>query len=437
MTNRHPRPGFLWQVFCVLAVVSLSAVPSFSRSKKKSASPEPPHLRATIQPSFSIPAEPLGFSAPGDFYLGMRNALVSLDFLDEDRLLFTFRVPGLIRRDGANADTRDERRIRAVVLRLPQGAVESETVWTVHDHARYITMLDHGEFLFRDRNNLLLGDASLQLKPFLRFPGPLIAVELDPSRQYIVANSIEPPSSKPAAGEVQSPTSAAAHVTTDQQGASESSGFVVRILRRDTGKVMLVSHVQAPVHLPINQEGYLESLRANGAAWRLNFNHFNGGSTLLGSVDSACSPKLDFISPAEFLAAICGPAGDPRLVALSTSGHRLWEDPSYGPSVWPLLVSNLSGSRLASETLLATHEVSASAPLGTEDIKGQDVRVLDAASGKLALRAAATPIFDAGGNVAISPSGQRVAVIMEGAIQFFNLPTPPGPAVPPVDEAGR
>ena len=63
--------------------------------------------------------------------------------------------------------------------------------------------------------------------------------------------------------------------------------------------------------------------------------------------------------------------------------------------------------------------------LGTDDIKGQAVEVLDAASGKVALRAEASPIFDAGGNVAISPSGKRVAIVGSGAIQVFELPPPP------------
>jgi hypothetical protein len=110
---------------------------------------------------------------------------------------------------------------------------------------------------------------------------------------------------------------------------------------------------------------------------------------------------------------------------MSTSGHRLWEDPSVGPSVWPLLVSAPDGTRIARESLLATHSVNAAAPLGTEDIKGQDVQILDAASGKVVLRAAASPILDAGGKVAISPSSRRVAVLMEGGIQVFDLPAPP------------
>jgi len=81
---------------------------------------------------------------------------------------------------------------------------------------------------------------------------------------------------------------------------------------------------------------------------------------------------------------------------------------------------------------MTSHDVNAFAPLGTDDIKGQDVQVFDAATGKLALRAQANPVFDAGGNVAISPSGRRVAIIMAEGIQIFDLPqAPPLPADAP------
>src|SRR5258708_2413548 len=43
-------------------------------------------------PAFAIPVEPLGFFAPGAIYQGERESLVSLDFLDENRLLFTFHA---------------------------------------------------------------------------------------------------------------------------------------------------------------------------------------------------------------------------------------------------------------------------------------------------------------------------------------------------------
>jgi hypothetical protein len=64
------------------------------------------------------------------------------------------------------------------------------------------------------------------------------------------------------------------------------------------------------------------------------------------------------------------------------------------------------------------------APLEPEDVKGQDVQIIDAATGKMVLRAAAEPALDAGGNVAISPSGRRVAILMDNRLQIFELPLP-------------
>ena len=201
--------------------------------------------------------------------------------------------------------------------------------------------------------------------------------------------------------------------------------MVVRILRRDTGKVMLVSRSRATVHLPINADGYLEALRGRGLEWLLNMNYFTGGSHVLGRIDSTCTPLLDFISQREVLVTACDRAGARTLIAMTTRGSRLWQNTTSVQAVWPLLSMGPDGSRLALETLAVTHTVSANEPLGREDVKGQLVRIFDAATGKVALEAPASPALDAGGNMAISPSGRRVAILNAGAIQVFDLPPPP------------
>jgi len=76
-----------------------------------------------------------------------------------------------------------------VILALPGGIVEAEALWTVHDRWRYLWMLSDGRFLLRDGKNLEQGDATLEVKPFLRFPGPLIWLEMDPAQQFMVTES--------------------------------------------------------------------------------------------------------------------------------------------------------------------------------------------------------------------------------------------------------
>lgn len=381
--------------------------------------------KSSLPPAFSIPIEPLGFSAPGPIYLGQRNSLASLDFLDDNRLLFTFRVPGLIHRETGAGAGGDERQIRAVVLALPTGTITAEALWTVHDRVRYLWMLKDGHFLLRDREGLEQGDATLDLKPLLHFPGPLLWLEMDPMQQYLVTNSREPASAVQRPGDVASPPTAQARISVDGQKAGDSPDLVVRILRRDSGEVMLVSRVRTAVHLPINADGYVESLRANGEQWLLNLKFFSGGTKVIGRVNSTCSPNFDFVSQRELLVTACDGSGGHRLVALSTEGRRLWEDSSSPQAIWPMLVMAGDGSRLVRETLAVNHAVNAYSPLDAEDIKGQLVRVIDAANGKVALEAPASPALDAGGNVAISRDGRRVAVINDGTVEVFDLPAPP------------
>jgi len=367
-------------------------------------------------PAFKIPVATLGFTPPGAINLGQRNTVVSLDFLDENRLLFTFRVPGLIHRD---AGAGEERQIRAVVLTLPAGTVEAEALWTVHDRQRYLWALNGGHFLLRDRNNLELCDATLALKPFLRFAGPLLWLEMDPTQQFLVTNTREP-----AAASKSGEAGNEAALNGYGQKPDNESDLEVRVLRRDSGQVMLVSRARSTVHLPINSDGYLESLRTMGDEWLLNLNYFSSGSRIVGQVESRCAPLFDFLSEREVLVTTCTPQGAGKLVAMMIEGRRLWDAETSDATIWALVVRSPNGLRLAREALAVSHAVRASMTLDQSDIKGQIVEVLDAADGKVVLETAASPILDGGGNVAISPTGRRVAVLNGGAIQVFELPAP-------------
>ena len=394
--------------------------------KKKPAEqpPKPEAPKASQPAAFTIPVEPLGFVAPSSFYEGLRERLVSLDFLDENRLLFTFRAPGLIRRHaGAGGD---ERQVRAMLLSLPAGSVDAQSLWTLHDTDPYLWMLKDGHFLLRDRDNLAKGDATLGLRPYLTFPGPLLWLEMDPDEQYLVTDSREPEGAA-AAGTVPSPEGARAEVTTDDGGSGPQSGglpeIVLRILERKTGKVMLVSRVRMRVHLPMNAEGYVEVLQSTDRDWVLNLRYFTGGSRILGKVASQCSPQLQFVTDQEMLATTCDTDGSLHLVAIGMEGRRLWDAGTPETEVWPIVVAR--GGRVARETLEATHPVGPYSPLSFEDVKGQRVRVYNAADGKVVLTAEATPVLDGGGNVAISPSGRRVAVLQGGSIAVYELPAAP------------
>jgi hypothetical protein len=249
-------------------------------------------------------------------------------------------------------------------------------------------------------------------------------IELDPTQQYLVAESREPEPDQPKAGEVGSPNTASATIGGDSGDSKPPLHYVLRILRRDTAKVMLLGHIKTEVHLPINDDGYIEETEGDKWARILNLSYFTGGSRVLASVDSLCQLTDSFVSAHEILATACGSNGD-QLVAITTDGKVLWIDNTPPVAVWPIVTMAPNGQRIARATLGVTHSVNAYAQLDPEDIKGQWVTVYNAATGDMALETQASPVLDAGGNVAISPSGRRVAVLNGGAIQVFELPDAP------------
>lgn len=374
--------------------------------------------KPTVPPFATIPLDPLDFAAPNPVYIGHRFTMASLDFLDEDHLLFTFRVPGLIRRTPGDEGEKDEHNIRAVILSLPSGAVEAQDIWTLHGRDRYVWPLANGHFLVRDGRLLSEGDAHLNLKPLLSFPGPLLTIAMDPGAHYLVTNSREP-----------LPTAAKSDTSADDAGddaqAPTAPDLVLRIFRRQSGDVLNVTRVRTVRDVPLNSLGIVQALPGYSNRWTIEFAPFEGESRKLAQVVSQCTPTLQFISDDQLLATTCKPEGGTRLTGITTTGQLLWQDTTSSYTVWPVLRRSASGLRFLRETLAVTREVNAFWALVSSDVKAQRVRVIDAATGNLAFEATADPVFDAGGNAAISPSGRRIALLSGGKIQVFNLPAPP------------
>lgn len=191
---------------------------------------------------------------------------------------------------------------------------------------------------------------------------------------------------------------------------------------------MLFSHTSGPVHLAVDGEGYYEALRGKGMNWSVLHDGFRGASQSLGMIESTCSPPLESIAPGFVLASSCLATGGRKLTLLSQSKRSLWETSLPANKAWPTLARAPKAMRIARATLEMARAIGPNNPLDFDDVRGQSVQVYDLANGKLELTAQASPVLDAGGNFALSPSGERFAVLNAGAIQVFMLP--PAPALP-------
>lgn len=374
------------------------------RVKKRKPKPDVLPTPPTLAPSVTIPASPLGFSPPSLIYLGRHYSLVALDFLGEDRLLFSFRASGLLEREAGEPSA--DRQMKAVVLTLPEGKVESQALWTVPDRARFVWALKDGHFLLRDQQGLKIGDPSLQTKPLLSLTGEFRSLQIDPNSELAVVHTLEEAKSR-------------------SEAPDEA---VTRVIQLDSGKVQQTTHSSGLDELPINSEGSLEVVHDKYDQWSLRLTGL-GGSKVLGHIESTCLPRSAFISDQEILLDGCDNARVPKLTAVSVSGHILWESEAPLLYVPPTLVPSLGGSRFVRETIVLKKRPNpGSETLWVKDVRGQVVRIYDAATGKIVLETQVTPAFDGGGNVAISPSGRRIAVLNAGSIQVFDLTAAATPA---------
>jgi hypothetical protein len=191
-------------------------------------------------------------------------------------------------------------------------------------------------------------------------------------------------------------------------------------------QVLLTTRTESGlVHLPLDGDGYYDALRGQGPNWMITYHSFSGQDSPILEVDSTCNPTLDTLAPGVVLSSGCAEYGGRRLTVITRDRRRLWETVIAPTRVWPTVVRDADGTRMARATLDVNHPISPTNPLDASDIHGQTVQVFDLATGKVVLTGPASPVLDGGGGFALSPSGRRFAVLNAGALQIYDLPAAP------------
>jgi len=338
--------------------------------------------------------------------------MMSLNFLDEQHLLFTFEMPGLLYRQQNGAEDELDRKIRAFVLVLPSGTVEADSVWNIRVHSNLyrVESLDNGHFFLNDGNDLMQGDADLDLKPALHFPGPLLSWGSDPTGGLLTTLS-------------QDPTEVDKNISLSASGKSSlprQTRLVLRTINRNTNALLSVVQLPSISTLSVNVSGYLTAERIKGTIWAIKLNHFTGPIEELTRVDSSCTPTARFISTSTIYMETC--VGFlPALSILDLATHKHWDRTTPGELLCPLLTASRSGNRFIRETFAGHAWINPSLKCESIDTDGQVISVYDSKNGKVKLTAPATPAVVSGGNISISPSGQRVAIFDAGVIKVFDL----------------
>ena len=389
-----------------VAAVLLSSLACAAAHKPKGAALVPTEM----QPLTRIAVAPLGYEAPPSFYLTYRMSSATLGFFDNDRLLFTFRVGGLLRRLPDDRPDDDDQQIRAVVLDLATGKVIRQAEWRMHDRGAYLWPYTDGRFLVRVRDSLFLTGESLDLEPYLTFDTGLREVEVSPDRTMTVLETNEP--DKP-------------HTLVSSLGAPGGTK-PVRVLILPSGEKTAIAESEGenPSLLPLIEGGLLNVLEGKFAGyWALQDQPFHGESKLVAEVKSSCRPAAQPVSAQVALLVGCYGEGDDRPVtAVAMDGQRLWQDRWANRYVWGWFDYAENGSRFAYESVEVTRPISSFDALYPEDVTDQMVGVYDTETGKLVLVRDVSPVLTAGQNVALSPDGTRFAILRGGAVEVYDLP---------------
>jgi hypothetical protein len=388
-----------------------------SSDRKAAADPQP-------APAARIEVAPLGYIPPGAFYLTYRLSSATLHFIDDDRLLFTFRVGGLLRRvPGDHHADDDDQQIRAMVLNARTGQIVRQTEWRMHDRAQYLWPFPDGRFVVRVRDTLFITDESLTLTPYLAFDSTLREIQVSPDRRMLVLERDDPSQAKSA------PSLA------DGDAPLPRNPVKVEIVTAGERRATVIHESGSAVSVPILGDGILDVVEGRQAgSYAVRDIPFDGEPRVLAQVKSNCQPSVQPVSARVALIVGCYLEGDDRPVdAISADGRELWRDRWENKYVWGWFTFAQNGSRFAYESIQVSHPISAFDALDEDDIAAQMVGVYDTESGKLVLVRDTSPILTAGQNVALSPDGTRFAVLRNGAIELYDLP----PASPVPDAVAK
>ena len=406
-----------WRATAVAALVFLAAFPAHG-AKGKDQTPEPP------KPSVRIPVGPLGFLAPNAHYLQMRLAWSTLDFIDDNHLLFTFHVNQLLHRSPDDAGHGSGQVVRADVLDIASGKLMRTAAWRMYDRGPYLWGLRGGQFLVRRANALYLTDSSLNLRPYLVFQTELEGVEVSPERTMLM---LELKKVLPAAagGDERKAPSLLGPGEAEAQQQEQRTRTEMVLLRPGEHRALGRAEFRTIRAVPLLEDGVVNMLNGdNPKQWVLDEETIQRTVKKLGKVVSDCAPRAQVLSRDVVLTIGCpvdGSNGN-TVAAFKVGGGALWQDKWSSRYIWPTFAYAQNGSRFAYESMQANREIGAMDSFGETDIVGQPVGVFDTDTGKLVLVTYADPIMSEGQNYALSADGRRFAVLRNGAIEVFNLP---------------
>ena len=395
----------------------------------------------TPGPLLRLPLEMFDYQPLPASVLNAGVSAMTLHYVDAQHLLLTFSRRRLMARLPDDPPTDFDRNIDAVLVELPSGKVLARTSWRLHDANQYLWALPDGNFLVRERNRLVtvaplrglaVGNAFGQ-RAFAASTRSIRSIQISPAEDLLTLQTMEhAPEERERSPSPGTQAYAAGGSAAAGEGAAEQEGQQVqidffRIVPGSGGEVKPVHAgaigARTLVMLPVDAAGLLTEMDEGKAHWAFDFHHHDGKVDELSPFDSTCRPIPMMVSRSEFIAFGCKGGQDRRAIGgFNLRGEEMWEQSLTDSFTHPELAFAPVAGRFALGRMVTGLPAESAVPLGASAISAENVSVYQTESGRVLLSMNLTPVLLAGQNFTLSPDGQQLAVVNNGAIEIYPLP---------------
>ncbi|QMV17908.1 hypothetical protein GOB94_03770 [Granulicella sp. 5B5] len=261
-------------------------------------------------PAVVLPLDSLGVPALSATFLDAGASMLTVNFLDDQHLLVTYGERGLVPRLPDDPKDDDDRMVAAEIVALPGGKVLAKTQWHMHDHARYLWALGPGRFMVRIGNVLYMMTPLSGLAeghPFARSvfpwrmgrPGALFVSE-DGGLLTIESQMVQAHEEQIEVGD-SAPVQPKVTTVLDFYRLSGDGSAGSPVAVSSAGSV----RSPQPFYLPIDSRGYLWPTETGNSHWAVMYDDMRGKTAQVGSLDSTCTPRLEMVSHAVYIALMC------------------------------------------------------------------------------------------------------------------------------------
>ena len=343
----------------------------------------------------------------------LRASNVSVTFLNNEQVLFTFNPKKLFQRLPECPPSHKDRIIQAQVIELSSGRVLRETSWYVHDERRYLWPLDDGRVMLRRLNSLYEIGPNLTEKLLFHSPKQLLWTSVTPDgKQIIVETAVD-------------------EKQLEKEKAKGSAKTDVAIEFLDSRSLAVQRTIRVSKVVPLNGTslGFADAVHnISGKIWLVRFGPGSKDRTYITRVKSRCVPDLQFPTNNTIFVGRCSAETSDYSVSVFTlTGHFLWREKWSERRYEPAIERSADSSRVAISTIAGIP----GAQLGASDSETLDeeqwpqveqiIKVVDAATGKTVLSTKTEPVLK-GQNFTLSADASRMAVLDGPRLKIFDLP---------------